>query len=88
MTSRSAASPAELESQLLGDGQDIDDGKKPSSIGSSLAVISGQAFNQSNNQNNTGDNDSYTNWQSMLNPNNDLLKNLIYGDLNGMLENK
>ena len=53
--------------------------------------------NNNNNTNNTGGNtDSNTggnnnelgNWQSMLNPNNDLLKNLIYGDLNGMLENK
>ena len=35
-----------------------------------------------------GNSDELDSWQSMLNPNNDVLKNLLYGNLKGMLGSK
>jgi hypothetical protein len=44
--------------------------------------------NPVNNNGDVGNDSNLGSWQSMLNPNNDLLKNLLYGDLRGMLSNE
>jgi hypothetical protein len=50
--------------------------------------VTGPGMLSGNNPVNNNSNSDIGSWQSMLNPNNDLLKNLLYGDLRGMLSNE